>query len=227
MKFVKITGIFLAAGKSERMGENKLSLPLKDKAIGSVSLYTAVTSELDHVFVITREDDPLDWIDYGLRTEKLRNRWTVVPCREAGKGQSFSLKAGLCKAEEEKADGVVVLLADQPFITTDMINELIFQYEQHLNTDEQLDFVASMFQGVLRPPVLLSKRLFQSLKTLKGDVGAQQMIRQNSNLNGISITYKDRKAFFDIDTKEDYQLAREGGVKNESIGGKSLDPNGY
>ncbi|KYD13146.1 hypothetical protein B4119_1685 [Parageobacillus caldoxylosilyticus] len=48
--------------------------------------------------------------------------------------------------------------------------------------------------------------------TLTGDAGAQGIIRQNPDLNGISIISEDRKAFFDIDTKEDYQLAREGGI---------------
>ena len=69
-----------------------------------------------------------------------------------------------------------------------------------------------MFGNLLRPPVLLSKNLFLKLMTLTGDAGAQGIIRQNPDLNGISIISEDRKAFFDIDTKEDYQLAREGGI---------------
>ncbi|AGE22705.1 enzyme for molybdopterin cofactor synthesis required for xanthine dehydrogenase [Geobacillus sp. GHH01] len=209
------------------MGTHKLSLPIRDRTIGSLSLYAAVTSELDHIFAITRGDDTLDWIDWVLRMKALKNRWTVVRCCEAEKGQSFSLKAGLSRAKEEKADGVVVLLADQPFIRAEMINELIFQYEQYVSNHKKLDFVAAMFGNLLRPPVLLSKNLFLKLITLTGDAGAQGIIRQNPDLNGISIIYEDRKAFLILIQRKITNWREKEGYKNEheDTGCKSLDSN--
>lgn len=63
MRSPYLIGVFLAAGKSRRMGQNKLALPLKGENIGSLSLKTALSSRLDHVLVVERtEHASLEWI---------------------------------------------------------------------------------------------------------------------------------------------------------------------
>ena len=47
---VKVVGIYLAAGKSQRMGTpNKLALPVGKMSLGSLALETALKSSLDKV----------------------------------------------------------------------------------------------------------------------------------------------------------------------------------
>lgn len=65
------------------------------------------------------------------------------------------------------------------------------------------------------------------LMTLTGDAGAQGIIRQNPDLNGISIIYEDRKAFLILIQRKITNWREKEGYKNEheDTGCKSLDSN--
>ena len=77
MSNLQIIGILLTAGFSRRMGINKLSLPLGSSNIGSLCLTAAVQSMLDHVLVVKKKGDSLDWIDSRLKEEDWKSRWTA------------------------------------------------------------------------------------------------------------------------------------------------------
>ncbi len=60
---MKVVGIYLAAGKSQRMGTpNKLALPVGKMSLGSLALDTALNSTLSKVFIIIRNEDDASWI---------------------------------------------------------------------------------------------------------------------------------------------------------------------
>ncbi|MRH44346.1 NTP transferase domain-containing protein [Aquibacillus halophilus] len=204
MTQTSILGIFLAAGKSSRMGKNKLKMQIEQETIGSLSLKAAIKSKLDSVLVITKEGDSLDWIDRELFQEPNRSKWTQVISKEAIKGQSYSIKTGIQTAKGLGAAGIVIILADQPFVRVEMINALIDQYRY-----QRVDFVASQFNNRIQPPILFSEELFRSLMQLKGDKGARAIIRKDFYDKGIVINYTDGKCFYDIDTEEDYRRLKE------------------
>ena len=52
---MKITGVYLAAGSSSRMGSNKLALPVGTKTLGSLAVQTALKTPLDQIYIITKE----------------------------------------------------------------------------------------------------------------------------------------------------------------------------
>lgn len=193
----KIIGVLLAAGSSRRMGENKLILPLENTNIGSLAFKQAVLSKLDHTLVVTKKKHDAKWIQSaGLKKEK----WSVVECKEASQGQSFSLIAGVKEAEKRSADAVLILLGDQPFVSACMINQLIKSY----NSSPAI-FVAARFKGIPRPPVLFSSEFFSVLYELRGDRGAGSLLKQPPFLKkGIVIDFEIARPFLDIDTKEDY-----------------------
>lgn len=202
----RIIGIYLAAGKSSRMGTNKLSLSLRETTVGSLGLQAALQSMLDHVIVVTKTGDPFDWVDPVFFSSQMRKRWTGISCPQAAKGQAYSLRCGLQEGKRMKADGIMILLADQPFVPTQMINDLIDCYETYKN----ISFVAANFRNILRPPVLFSPELFPSLMRLEGDEGARKLLRQGAVMKGMSIKYMDERAFYDVDTKEDYEWVKGG-----------------
>ncbi|RSL32395.1 xanthine dehydrogenase [Salibacterium salarium] len=201
MKGNSVVGIYLAAGKSSRMGSNKLALPLGDTTIGSMGLRTAVYSQLNHVFVIVKPNDTLEWIDTALYASYLKNRWTIIRSDQAAKGQAYSLSSGVKAACNQKADGGMVLLGDQPFLSSTIINNLIEMYK----TNETVEYVASSYQGIMQPPILFSSELFSILKRLRGDIGARKFIRSRPSETGITMYYEKGSYFYDVDTKEDYQ----------------------
>ncbi len=210
MQDSRIVGIYLAAGKSSRMGENKLLLPLKNTTLGSLALNTALTTNLDHIVVVTKEEDPLDWLDYIFFTSLFVKRWTHVTCAEAKEGQAYSLRRGLQEVNAMKAEAVLVFLADQPFVTVRIMNNLIARYRTNLNEGRERDFVAASFKGIVRPPILFSRNMFPALEKLEGDMGARKLIRKSFIGNGDTIEYEDERAFFDIDTREEYEQVKEG-----------------
>jgi len=191
---MKIVGIYLAAGSSRRMGPgiHKLCLPLQGTLLGILALNTALASNLSEVIVITNFNS---W----LLDEGQKEGVHTLSCQNASSGQSYSLRQGIEEAESMQADGAIIMLADQPFITTALLNGIIHEFHQH----PELQYIAAAYQGIPRPPVLFSSKLFPLLKRLKGDQGAR-FIFSDSSFRGKVLPYDDAKLFYDVDTWEDY-----------------------
>ncbi|MEH7613680.1 NTP transferase domain-containing protein [Gottfriedia acidiceleris] len=208
MKNSRIIAILLAAGSSKRMGQNKISLPLGNCTIGSFGLRKFINSNIDHVFVVTKEDDSLNWISKDLFQKPYKDSWTHVPCTNANKGQSYSLKCGLTQALKTKPLGVMILLADQPFLSIQTINELHQTYLKRISDKLTIPYLAASFQGVPRPPIILSPNMIPDLYMLNGDEGARAIIRNHTKLEGLLVEFENKWDFFDIDTKEAYDVAK-------------------
>lgn len=190
---MKITGIYLAAGNSVRMGTNKLTLKLGNKEMGKWGLEKAVYSNLDEIIIVAQNQSA--WDLSGLSTKRV----TTIEITECRKGQSHSLQTGLKQAYSLNSDAVVIFLADQPFITTHMINQLIQIYKKNPTTS----FVASTFNDIVQPPVLITNHLFPKILHLKGDQGAKQVLKEQME-QGILVPFYDEQLFIDIDYMEEY-----------------------
>jgi molybdenum cofactor cytidylyltransferase len=196
-----LVGIYLAAGKGIRMGRNKLNLPFAGQCLGSIAFRAALESKLDVTIAVTRQGDLLHWF---APFSKDKN-WIIVECEDACKGQSASLKAGVNAALELGATGVVVLLADQPFVTSRMIDQLIDGFHE----EEHRSYLSFSDKGVPKPPVLIASCLFPAILELSGDQGARALIRGAGSGRGKRIEVEDSGCFFDVDTKVDYQYLLE------------------
>ena len=196
MKKQKLNAIYLAAGNSCRMGRNKLALPLGNSFLGCKALQTAIDVGLfEKIFVIIKSDDPLKWI---LPLEKLESL-VFIPIHESTEGLSASLKKGIEHVMDTGADGAMILLADQPFITKDILRQLgdVFQEK----TD--CSFVAASYQKIIQPPLVVSKQIFPEFKRLRGDEGARKLFRDTNEMIGITIEVQ-KESLTDIDTYEEY-----------------------
>lgn len=171
---------------------HKLCLPLQGTLLGNLALDTALASNLSEVIVITNFTS---WLLEGGQKEGVH----ILSCQKASSGQSYSLRQGIEKAESLQADGVMVMLADQPFITVEILNAIIREFQQH----PELQYAAAAYQGIPRPPVLFSSNIFPVLKKLKGDQGARFLF-SDSSFRGKILSYDDARLFYDVDTWEDY-----------------------
>lgn len=198
MNHFGLVGIYLAAGKSSRMGKAKLNLPVGNQCLGSMAFHAAMDSKLDATIAVTRKGDSLQW----LAPFSKKKGWICLECPQADRGQSASLKAGVRVADEMGAAGVVVLLADQPFVTSGMINRLVDDF----NSSHNVSYISCSHEGILKPPVLFTRRLFQMLMQLTGDQGARAIIRGEMREQGKQIEVANDLHFFDIDTEEDYHF---------------------
>lgn len=186
-----MTGIYLAAGHSLRMGREKLSLPLGKKRLGMWALEKAIQSNLDEIMVISNHANYLHY--KNIENKKLK----VVEL--SGNDKSESIKAGLDLAITLHSDAVMIILADQPFISSRLLNQLMAIYKQDITKA----FVAPTFKGNICPPLLISKILFPDLFKLEGDRGAKQTLIDKRQ-GGILVPFDDEKIFIDMDRIDEY-----------------------
>ena len=197
----EMVGIYLAAGSSSRMGEDKLMLPFGELPLGGAALIKALQSQLDRIIIIINNSEVPIWLAESL--PRCSNSWKckIVVCRDSAEGMSRSIRAGIREALAIKARAAMILLADQPLITTEMLNQTIETFKSKREIDPKIRYVASTFGGISRPPIIFSREAFPELLNLKGDCGAKQILKQ---MSGIGIDYHNQDLFFDIDDKAQY-----------------------
>lgn len=182
--------------------------------LGSMALRALSSSPLKNVVVVVHPDDPKDWLQAeGMykAASPVGPTTHVVACAEASQGMSHSIRCGLqaLMADEPGLDAIVVTLADQPFITADMIAGLVHYWRER----PELDFIASAAQDaeeqniVLMPPAILSRSMFSALLQLKGDAGARKLF-QSPEFKGCGLIAADRKTLLDVDNTADMEIAR-------------------
>ncbi|WP_190279498.1 nucleotidyltransferase family protein [Ornithinibacillus gellani] len=207
MKRPYIVGIYLAAGSSRRFGSNKLSTLWNNKPLGQYGLDVAIHSKLDHVIVVGREESAMDWLPRSSAA------WELIYCKNTSFGQAYSIRCGLLQAMEKSADAIIILLADQPFLTTEIIDKIINTYLQQ-STKRTIYFVAASCNQMIQPPVLFHANLFNHLLHLTGDSGAKSLI-QAYEQQGVILDFDKKESFMDIDTKEDWYQMEQRQNKND------------
>jgi molybdenum cofactor cytidylyltransferase len=197
---MKVVGIYLAAGDSRRMGTNKLLLDIDGIPLGSLALQAALESKVHQVLVITKRDDRLTWIVPHLFRSEYGKKWASVQLEKSNQGQAYSIISGLKEAIHLRADAILLQLADQPFVTTEIINFLIEAYRK----EPSKLFFACCHQGIIRPPVLFAKNFFPRLIELQGDKGARDLLKGDFREKGEIYDFDYEEFLFDVDTMDDY-----------------------
>ena len=191
-----VTGVILAAGQGQRMGEPKQLLDLGGKPMVCHVATTACQADFDEVIVITGA--------YGLAVQQVLQGLPlkVIYNENWAKGQSTSVKKAVYSVRDE-TQAVVFLLADQPLIDIGLINNLTRAYQE-----TKASIVMPRCHNRPGNPVLFDIRVWRSaLMQLSGDEGARQIIRQNQE----AIHYIDllaEQVFLDVDTLADYEVMK-------------------
>ena len=103
------------------------------------------------------------------------------------------MKAGISAVPDGRS-GALVLLADMPRISADIIDLLIGRFEEGGETD----ICAPVFDGRRGHPVLWPRRFFPRLLEVSGDTGGRDLLKRNAA--GISAVEVDTADIhFDVD----------------------------
>jgi molybdenum cofactor cytidylyltransferase len=183
--------IVLAAGASQRMGRPKQLLRFNGRTLIRRAADTALASGCRPVVVTL-----------GAHAELIGTELQSMPVLVAinpdwRQGMSSSLRVGIeTLRRAAEVDGVVITLADQPFVSASDIDGLI---AVHRLTGKPI--VASEYGGGLGVPAFIAAPLFGELATLTGSGGAKALIaRRREHVASLPLV----DGAVDIDTPADY-----------------------
>ena len=193
----KVGGVVLAAGPSSRMGTNKLLLGLDGETVVRGAVRRAIDAGLDPVIVVLGHE--AERIERELEGVGPKCR-TVVNADYAG-GINSSLKTGIVNLPAT-VDAAVVMLADMPFVTADMIAALVERY----HTRGRPPLAISDYGGVNAPPMLYDRTLFPELQTMEGEGCGKVVVRRHRS--EAEVLHWPVGKLADLDVPSDYEQAR-------------------
>jgi molybdenum cofactor cytidylyltransferase len=190
----RIAAIILAAGRSSRMGTNKLTLDLAGRPIIAHVVASASAAGFASISVVTghqagKVEAALQGIG-GIR---------IVAARDHAKGMAASLRAGI-RSLPAGIDAAMVMLGDMPQVSVDLLRRLMRAY----NPLEGRAIVLPAAGGKRGNPVIFDQRFFAEMLALEGDVGARHLIGSHGELVA-EVAAEPGEIFVDVDTPDAYR----------------------
>lgn len=191
-KNTKIAAILLAAGESSRLESPKQLLNWGDDHLINHSIGIIHASRIDRLYVVlgSRYKEISRIIDHKDAVVLKNGDWK--------KGLSSSIKTGISALSDE-IEAVLILLVDQPFISSELIDQILEKSQQ---TGAKI--IAPRVGDQQCNPVLFKRELFPELLNLSGDKGAKALLKEYPVE---WVDWPDVNLLLDIDSKEDYQFA--------------------
>ncbi len=194
MKY-KISGILLAAGESKRFKTNKLLFKVKDNPIIYYSLKNLISSQIDKIFVVLGRDENLE--NY-VKKEFEHKKIEILKNENPEKGIISSVKIGIKKCKS-KFNAVLIHLADMPFVSTDVINKLIYELKKTKKI-----IVPKVKDKIFHPRIFPEKYFDEFLKLKDNESGKKVIEKYKKEV--MEIEFEDENFFKDIDTMEDLRF---------------------
>lgn len=198
----RIAGIVLAAGRSARMGRNKLLLDVGGQPLVRRTVRHALDAGLSPVLVVLGfEADAVRAALEGLPCEPVRNP-------EFDRGINRSVQCGIARVPDA-CGAVVVILGDMPFVSSSMIARVA---ERHRETGAPV--VISRYGEVQAPPTLYARSVFDEFDATAGAGCGKRIVRRHRD-EAVVVEWP-AKALADVDRPEDYaaveaRVPKEGG----------------
>ena len=162
--------VVLAAGRSQRMTDrNKLLTPLAGKPIVVRVVEAALASRARPVVVVTGHQDA------NIRAALEGHDVRFVHNPDFATGMASSLRTGVSALGGE-VDGALICLGDMPLVGPSHLDALIDAFDPA--SDETI--CVPTWQRRRGNPVLWSRRHFDELAALSGDVGARGLLDRHA-----------------------------------------------
>lgn len=185
-----IAAIVLAAGKSTRMGQNKMLADFRGKPLIRVTVESVLKSAASPVLVVTgNQAEEVRASLYGLEV-------AIADNPDYAQGLSTSLRAGLAALPDAVA-GAVVCLGDMPLVEPAVIDRLIAAF----NPAEGRLICVPAHDGKIGNPILWGREFFAEMSTLGGDRGARSLLDEHGD-QVVEIAVSNDSVLTDIDTPD-------------------------
>lgn len=191
MTLKDISAIVLAAGKSERMGSQKLLLPFGGKTIIETAIENILSAAVGNILVVLgSHKDKITQVIHHLPVSTCFN-----PDYEDG--MHSSVIYGFSHLPENDR-AVLVFLGDQPFIPAEVIQTVI-----HTWRASGKKIIIPTFRGERGHPTLFDCRLKNEILQLDPEIGLRSVtMKFPEEILEVEVNFP--QILRDIDTKNDY-----------------------
>jgi molybdenum cofactor cytidylyltransferase len=191
---LRVAAVVLAAGKSQRMGVNKLLLKLGGITVLDRVLSSIEASRVEEVFVVLghRPEDLGHIVDAHVAEAVLNP--------EYAEGMTTSFKAGLSRVT---GDAAFLCLGDQAVLDPVLMGKMIDAME----ADPKALIVSPVHEGRRGHPVLFRKALFPEIMSLGWGKTLKDVVEGHGD-HHLEVE-GDIWCTLDMDTPEDYERIRE------------------
>lgn len=184
-----VTAVLLAAGMSTRMGEsNKLLVPIEGTPMVRRVADVLHSAGLP-IIVVTGHEDA------GVRNALADIPVVFIHNPEYASGMASSIRAGVAALPGDAA-GVLLALADMPFVTVADVRAIVDAYRPGPRA-----IVVPVRAGRRGNPVLWGAGYFADLRALEGDTGGRQLFRRRA-ADIVEVEAPDDGVLRDIDTAD-------------------------
>ena len=186
---MRIAILLIAAGSSSRLGQPKQLLPYREKTLLGNSIQVCLDSQLGEVHLILGANQAaiLEKVETEGCQIHINPNWQ--------EGMSTSIAFGVRQILDKNYDGLIISVADQPFLEKEHLIQLIENYKQ-----QQKSIILSQYEEGKGPPTFFEKKHLEELAILAGDDGAKAVIKKHlSQVSFVSFL----RGNIDVDEKAD------------------------
>jgi molybdenum cofactor cytidylyltransferase len=187
-------------------GRHKLLLPLDDRPVLAHVIDATLESQARPIIIVLGHQ--ADEVRFQIKPYTAHSDITLVDNTDYLQGMSTSMRSGvqvlLSNGYKKQTfsyhvDSALVILGDQPMITSRVIDTLIIAYR---TTGKRI--IAPLYGGKRGSPVLFDMSLFPELMEVTGDEGGRTVLERHRQ-EVEQVEMGDALANYDVDTWEAYQ----------------------
>lgn len=187
-----IWAVILAAGESRRMRRPKLLLPFRGKSIIERVVENAAQSKADGILAVL-----------GSNRKEIEEKIRNFPVKTAfnpdfQKGMLSSIQCGF-QALPENAQAALVILGDQPAISSTVVDRIIAAYKK-----SGKGIVLPVYKGDRGHPVLIDMKYRKEVANLSPDMGLRELV-YNRPEDILEVKVGSSSILHDIDDEADYR----------------------
>ena len=164
--FPAIGCLVMAAGSSERFGENKLSKHFGSRTLIERALSAVPNALFARLVVVTQ----YDWVEQLAR----EHGFEVIRNDRPDLGASLTIRLGTEAMRE--CDAILYMVADQPLLTRTTVSHIVEVWRKNTAM-----IVGAGHGGVRGNPNIFPARFFPELLQLTGDCGGSRIIRRHED----------------------------------------------
>jgi molybdenum cofactor cytidylyltransferase len=173
-----VPAIILAAGASRRLGQPKQLVQVGGETLLARTIRLAREAGSNPIFVVLGASGSA----VAERVDLSQALTVTNPDWEQGIASSIRAGIGALLQSDPGATAAMLLVCDQPRLTSEHLTALFGAYEQAGGSQAgESRIVASRYSGIAGIPAIFPASQFASLVALQGDQGARHLLRESKS----------------------------------------------